>query len=165
MVKTLYPFFSLLAVFTLFSVALADYHEGVKGFVERDIGIVQSLIYEICSIVLLLNLIYFFAVEVKQCFDDFKEYFSSGWNLIDLANYSLCLAVLIFDLIGLQSYRRPLASISLIILWIKLFYFLRVFDETSQLIRMIIEIVNDMKNFLIVLLIGIVAFTGGLYIM
>ncbi len=30
---------------------------------------------------------------------------------------------------------------------------------------MILEIVNDMKNFLIVLLIGIIAFTGGLYIM
>ena len=30
---------------------------------------------------------------------------------------------------------------------------------------MILEIVNDIKNFLIVLLIGIIAFTGGLYIM
>ena len=163
--KTLYPFFTLLALFTLFSVGFADYSVGVKGFVERDIGIVQSLAYEICSIFLLINLTYFFVVEVKQCFDDFKEYFSSGWNLIDLANYSLCLAVLFFDLLGIQSYQRPLASIALIILWIKLFYFLRVFDETSQLIRMIIEIVNDMKNFMIVLMIGIVAFTGGLYIM
>lgn len=54
---------------------------------------------------------------------------------------------------------------ALIILWIKLFYFLRVYDSTSQLIRMIIEIVNDMKNYLIVLTIGIVGFTGGLFIM
>ena len=60
---------------------------------------------------------------------------------------------------------RPLASITLIILWIKLFYFLRVYDSTAQLIRLIIEIVNDMKNFMIVLFIGIIGFTGGLFIM
>jgi len=38
--KTLYPFFTLLALFTLFSVGFADYSVGVKGFVERDIGMV-----------------------------------------------------------------------------------------------------------------------------
>ena len=73
--------------------------------------------------------------------------------------------VLAFDLLSIDLFLRPLASFALIVLWIKLFYFMRVFESTSQLIRMIIEIVNDMKNFLIVLLIGIIAFTGGLYIM
>jgi hypothetical protein len=73
--------------------------------------------------------------------------------------------VLVFDIFSIDLFLRPLASCALIVLWIKLFYFMRVFESTSQLIRMIIEIVNDMKNFLIVLLIGIIAFTGGLYIM
>lgn len=59
---------------------------------------------------------------------------------------------------------RPIAAVCVIILWIKLFYFLRVFETTSRLIRMIMEIVNDMKNFLIVLLIGILGFANGFYI-
>lgn len=46
-----------------------------------------------------------------------------------------------------------------------MFYFLRVFETTSRLIRMIIEIVNDMQNFLIVLVIGIIGFSGGFYIL
>lgn len=46
-----------------------------------------------------------------------------------------------------------------------MFYFLRVFETTSRLIRMIIEIVNDMQNFLIVLTIGIIGFSGGFYIL
>ena len=70
------------------------------------------------------------------------------------------------EFIGIPSvYERPIACLGLIILWIKMFYFMRVYDSTSQLIRMIIEIVIDMGNFLKVLLIGIIGFTGGLYIM
>jgi hypothetical protein len=72
---------------------------------------------------------------------------------------------IILDVFGVyKGLLRPVAAIAFIILWIKMFYFLRVFDATQRLIRMIIEIVNDMKNFLIVLLIGVLAFTGGLYI-
>jgi hypothetical protein len=74
--------------------------------------------------------------------------------------------VLIADLGNLdKNVKRPVAAICLIVLWIKMFYFLRVFDSTSKLIRMIIEIVNDMKTFLIVLIIGVLGFTGGLYIL
>jgi hypothetical protein len=73
--------------------------------------------------------------------------------------------VLVFDILSINLFLRPLASFALIILWIKLFYFMRVFESNSQLIRMIIEIVKDMKNFLIVLLIGIIALTGSLFIM
>ena len=74
--------------------------------------------------------------------------------------------VIIFERTGVNnSINRPIASICLLILWIKLFYFLRVFESTSRLIRMIIEIVNDMKNFLIVLLIGIVGFSSGFYVL
>jgi hypothetical protein len=60
--------------------------------------------------------------------------------------------------------RRFFAALSSLLLWIKLFYFLRTFESTARLIRMIIEIINDMKNFLIVLLICICGFTNGFYI-
>ena len=110
---------------------------------------------------------YFFYVEVVQFIKDPKDYFSDFWNFSDLFSYSLCLIVVICDRVpGIpSSVNRPIASICLIILWIKLFYFLRVFESTSRLIRMIIEIVNDMKNFLMVLGIGIIGFSGGFYIL
>lgn len=60
---------------------------------------------------------------------------------------------------------RPVASVTLIILWIKMFYYLRAYESTSQLIRMIIEIVVSMKNFLSVFFIGIFGFAGGFFIM
>jgi hypothetical protein len=109
---------------------------------------------------------YFLWVEAKQMSDP-AEYFTSFWNISDLISYSLCLVVVAFDRLpfDLNDINRPIASICLIILWIKCFYFLRVFESTSRLIRMIIEIVNDMKNFLMVLVIGIFGFSGGFYIL
>lgn len=110
---------------------------------------------------------YFFYVEIIQFIKDPSDYFKSFWNFSDLFSYTLCLLVVIFDRIPSvpASVNRPIASVCLIILWIKLFYFLRVFESTSRLIRMIIEIVNDMKNFLMVLTIGIIGFSGGFYIL
>lgn len=114
----------------------------------------------------LIVLIYFFRIEVHQFMIDPKNYISSIWNMADVVSYSLCMMVLIMEATNISKFtERPIACLALIILWCKLFYFLRVYDSTAQLIRMIIEIVNDMKNFLIVLLIGIIGFTGGLYIL
>jgi len=58
---------------------------------------------------------------------------------------------------------RPICSICVIVLWIKFFYFLRVFDATSNLIRMIISIVSEMKNFLLVLLNLLIAIMGDTF--
>lgn len=65
----------------------------------------------------------------------------------------------------MQFLLRPIASSTLIIVWVKLFYYMRAYDSTSQLIRMIIETVKDIRYFLFVLLIGIVGFAGGFYIL
>jgi hypothetical protein len=87
-------------------------------------------------------------------------------NYIDLMIYLFCFMVIVLDLIDdMQSILRALASTTLIIVWIKLFYYLRAYDSTSQLIRMIIEIGKDIKNFLLVLFIGIFGFAGGFYIL
>ena len=56
------------------------------------------------------------------------------------------------------------SGISVLILYFKLFYFLRIFFATAYLVRMIIEIILDMKFFVTVLLIGTMAFANSFYI-
>jgi hypothetical protein len=115
---------------------------------------------------LLAILIYFFYVESIQFLKEPRGYFTEFWNACDIVNYNLCLLVILMDASNAEvAMIRPIASICVIILWIKLFYFLRVFESTSKLIRMIFEIVNDMKNYLIVLSIGIFGFANGFYIL
>lgn len=43
-------------------------------------------------------------------------------------------------------------------MWFKLLYFLRIFKNTGYLIRMIVEVIYDMRHFFLVLLITIAAF-------
>jgi hypothetical protein len=105
-------------------------------------------------------------MEVKQFIKNPSDYVVDFWNMADIINYSLCTSVILMDAFNAEiSTIRPTASVCVIILWIKMFYFLRVFETTSRLIRMIIEIINDMKNFLIVLSIGIMGFANGFYIL
>jgi len=158
--KLLYPFFVMLALFNIYVLQI-----NFKDVPEETTKL-QDYLQLIYSLILLFVLGYFFYVEAVQFIKTPKEYFTSFWNITDLFSYSLCIMVVLFDRFNVKSsVNRPIASVCLIILWIKLFYFLRVFESTSRLIRMIIEIVNDMKNFLIVLMIGIVGFSGGFYIL
>ena len=123
-------------------------------------------LYYLSTLALLLNIFYFFYIEFKQLIKSGKEYFSSLYNFADLVSYSLCFLVVVLYFSSISNdVTRPIASITLIILWIKMFYFLRVFDTTARLIRMIFEIVKDMGNFMIVLVIGIFAFTCGFYVL
>ena len=57
------------------------------------------------------------------------------------------------------------SSVSVLILYFKLFYFLRIFSSTAYLARMIIEIVKDMKFFVSVLMIATMAFANAFYIL
>jgi hypothetical protein len=115
---------------------------------------------------LMTNILYFLTIEFRQAKTNLSDYLSNFWNMTDLISYSFCLMSVIFEMLDFPKFiTRPIVATSVIILWIKLFYFLRVYDSTSQLIRMIIEIVKDMKYFMFVLLIGIIGFTGGLYVL
>jgi len=109
---------------------------------------------------------YFVYVEYQHFMSDKIKYISSIINYVDLIINIFCFMVVALDLIGdMQSIVRPIASMTLIIVWIKLFYFLRAYDSFSQLIRMIIEIGKDIRYFLVVLFIGIFGFAGGFYIL
>lgn len=52
-----------------------------------------------------------------------------------------------------------ISSISTFTMWAKQLYFLRVFDSFSYLIRMISLVIIDMKEFLVVLFVAILAFS------
>jgi len=48
--------------------------------------------------------------------------------------------------------------------WMKLFYFMRMIDETSAFIRMILEMFFDIKIFLLIFFVGVLAVSNCLYI-
>lgn len=50
-----------------------------------------------------------------------------------------------------------------LMIWLKLLYFLRIFTATSYLIRIIVEVIIDIRHFLLVLLLTFIAFGDAFY--
>jgi len=63
------------------------------------------------------------------------NYFKSFWNLLDLSSLILNVVVVILDLINKNTLdANSVAGVSVLIMWAKLFYFLRIFNSTAHLI-------------------------------
>jgi hypothetical protein len=104
-------------------------------------------------------------VEAKQIQYHKHNYTESIWNLFDISTVVLTPAIVILDIIDVNDiYVRPLIAICLLFFYMRLFYFLRIFDKTSYLVRIILEITYDIKYFLCVLAIGIVGFGASFFV-
>ncbi len=60
--------------------------------------------------------------------------------------------------VQIRTIEGVMQSIISLIIWLKLLYFLRIFKNTGYYIRTIIEVIVDIKYFLLMLLLTIVAF-------
>ena len=109
---------------------------------------------------------YFFINEVRQLIGSGLEYFTSIWNYIDLippmGMYIIGVMMVLkeFDMQFSHSTERSILSIITFFMWMKFLYFLRIFQNTGYLIRMITEVVVDMRHFFLVLSITIAAFAN-----
>ena len=117
------------------------------------------------SIILIFNVFWAY-VEFTQMMFHKSVYFKSFWNLLDLSSVVLNTAVVIMEFSNAEFAQiNRVSSVSVLILYFKIFYFLRIFFETGYLVRMIIEIVKDMRNFVLILLISVFAFANSYYIL
>jgi hypothetical protein len=70
------------------------------------------------------------------------------------------------DLAGNSSKEaRVVGSIAIFLLWVKFFYFLRIFEPTSAFIRMITQIIVDMGVFASIYLLAIFAFANAWFVL
>ena len=117
------------------------------------------------SIILMFN-VYWTYVEFTQMLFHKLGYFKSFWNLLDLSSVILNVAVVIMEFSG-SSFNNinRVSAVSVLILYFKVFYYLRIFFETGYQVRMMIEIVVDMRNFAVVLMLAVFAFGNSYYIL
>ena len=60
---------------------------------------------------------------------------------------------------------RYLTSIASLVMWIKLLFYLRLFAPFAALIRMIVEIIQDIGVFLVLFFIAVIGFGNAFYIL
>lgn len=123
-------------------------------------------------IVSLLGIIYQEFSVIKKI--GAKAYLSDGWNWLDIVSIIMNFIYIISvfssgDVKGHgdeeASFVNVLGSICIFLMYVKFFYWLRLFRPFSAFIRMISEILSDVKVFFIVLLMSLLAFANIIFIL
>jgi hypothetical protein len=66
------------------------------------------------------------------------EYFRSFWNLVNLFSIVLNIALIASDIVNIdENILKNIASAAVLLMWLQLFYFFRLFEATAHLVRMI----------------------------
>ena len=122
-----------------------------------------NLGFRIATIVFLS---FFLFVEVMEVWFHKLDYFFDFWNILDLASLGMNISIVVLDWLERdEATINAISSVAVLLIWFKLFYFLRIFFRTAHLIWMIIEIVWDMRYFVLVLFIAVVAFANTFYVL
>ena len=123
---------------------------------------------------------YFGSMEFRQLMiSGPTSYFRNGWNLMDVSLFTLIITAECIEgrfgikdpsLIGDQNYLplaqvvRTLYSFAVIIMWIRFLYFFRIFRSTGYYIRMLIQVIRDIKYFIFIYVLTIVAFAHAWFV-
>ena len=113
-------------------------------------------------ILVIANLLIFEFLEIMQCRGmGFKEYIAEFWNQIDQIAFFLNAITLILHAAGADvQYQKTFGAISIFFLYVKFFYWLRLFEGTAAFIRMLREIVVDIIPFLTFLVVCVAMFAN-----
>lgn len=115
--------------------------------------------YVLTAVILFLSA-YHLGLEVLYLMEKRLNYFTSFWTYVNLFAIGLSVAAVVIDLLDLDDskYFIPVGASAVIVMWLKLFYFGRIINSTSTIVRMIIEISKDMVPFLFVLFVILAGF-------
>ena len=76
------------------------------------------------------------------------------------------LAIVIMTMKGEQTLDiRRMESVAVIFMWFRFLYFFRIMDHTAYLIRMLWQILYDMRSFIFIFVLIILAFANGFYVL
>ena len=99
----------------------------------------------------------------------YSDYFFSHrfvWNFLDVASSCLVIttSIIVLGFFDIGNAVLVIGGLASFTVWIKLFYFLRIFRPTSSFIRMIVEMIKDIRIFLLIFFIAIFAFANFYYV-
>mmetsp|Transcript_10201 Transcript_10201/g.7186 ORF Transcript_10201/g.7186 Transcript_10201/m.7186 type:complete len:122 (-) Transcript_10201:762-1127(-) len=118
--------------------------------------------YEHGAIAMIFMLsMYFLLIELNQVWSVGIGYLMSPWNYIDLTPPILNLIVIFCAGMNAFSNIYALQAVTALCMWLKLLYFLRMFKLTGYLVNMILQVIQDMGAFFILLFIFLLAFSQG----
>eukprot|EP00747_Dinoflagellata_sp_TGD_P152932 gnl/TRDRNA2_/TRDRNA2_177352_c0_seq2.p1 gnl/TRDRNA2_/TRDRNA2_177352_c0~~gnl/TRDRNA2_/TRDRNA2_177352_c0_seq2.p1 ORF type:complete len:389 (-),score=65.86 gnl/TRDRNA2_/TRDRNA2_177352_c0_seq2:50-1216(-) len=119
----------------------------------------DNALKDLLAMVTTLFSIRYLVWEFRRLFEIQLAYIMNGWNIISLLSYTLILISTTVEMVLRHSRStRELASIGTLLVWTKTLYYLRGFRGTGALVRMIIQILRDMRFFVLIMILMSTAF-------
>mmetsp|Transcript_220 Transcript_220/g.321 ORF Transcript_220/g.321 Transcript_220/m.321 type:complete len:252 (-) Transcript_220:468-1223(-) len=125
-------------------------------------------ILEIICIVLFGKTFFTFLIlEIIQIKSNGFSYFFDMWNIIDISSLGINAFYVYAEITNFfpGPELQVIASVACLLMWVKMFYWMRLFQPFSAFIRMITEIIKDVKVFLVMLLISLFAFANIIFVL
>ncbi len=92
-----------------------------------------------------------------------REYLSDMWNVFEQLQFFLTSLTLLMHLSSMEIHNvKVVAALAIFMMYIKLFYWLRLFESSAAFIRMIKEIINDCVPFGVFLFVCVAMFSNTL---
>lgn len=154
--KLFVPFVFYLAAFW----AYTNFVDEIRQ--NSDLFAFGNVIWIFTLVLLIAQSAYFIRNEVRQILFQGSAYLLDSWNYIDLIPPIIVLTIAIMNFLHFfgvfdNPWEEGLKSIGSLLMWLKLLYFCRISRHAGYLIRMIVQVIYDMRTFLMVLLITISA--------
>ena len=119
----------------------------------------------VLQIIILVLSAYHIFLEILYLKKNKLTYFTSFWNFVNLATIALVISTVVIDILEIRErVWVPVAAMGVLTMYLKLFYFGRIMNSTSTIVRMIIEISKDIVPFLFLVIVVILGFTNAFYI-
>ena len=123
---------------------------------------------EICCLVTFGKMFVTFTVlEIIQLRSTGISYFYNMWNLIDFSSLIINAVYVACELTNALPFGKLqlIATVATLLLWVKFFYWMRLFRPFSAFIRMIAEILIDIRVFMVMLMLCLAAFANIVYLL
>ena len=117
-------------------------------------------------------MICFGSLEMKQMWADGLEYFSDYWNCIDACSLtlnsiflSMCTICFVSEAeIFKLEVMRTFGAFSCFFMWIKVFYWMRLFSSLAYYVKLIQQTISDSLQFMLMVLIIILSFANFFFV-
>lgn len=116
---------------------------------------------------------YFLLGEVRQFILTGPTYFLDAWNYLDIIPLILVTTTAAWAFLDTFTsdkpadaepgdvYRDYMISFAALLMWLKFVYFMRCTENTGWLVRMLVEVMRELRPFLFIYFITIIAFSDA----
>jgi hypothetical protein len=117
-------------------------------------------------------MICFGSLEVQQMFASGFQYFDDPWNCVDATSLGLNCSFLILSSIDIVNENefidveliRSFGSFACFFMWIKVFYWMRLFSSLAYYVKLIQQTITDSMNFMLMVAIIVFSFANFFYV-